>query len=121
LFEEGDDYTRLWTEDGFFVGKSSSPPRPKGTAVKRQSKANIFPNRELSEYDWDMVRELEPALAMTMLRNRYKLSNMGSVATATWLRDNMQGFYYSPTSSVIMFEKEEDVVLFLARYQGSQS
>jgi hypothetical protein len=35
-----------------------------------------------------------------------------------WLATNCSGFYYMPNDSHVLFEKEEDAVLFKTAYEG---
>lgn len=88
-------------------------PKPKSGA-----KVSVRPDRELDEDDWKFVRSNFPDLAMQMMRLRFYCTNMPS--SNRWLEENCSGFYYRPETSVILFEKDDDAVLFKTRFEGSQ-
>lgn len=77
-------------------------------------------DRRISKADFEMVQKLEPATAMAMLRRRVQLLRFTNVQVKNWLRNHATGLYHLPfdDASIIMFELDDDLILFLTAFQG---
>jgi 1,4-dihydroxy-2-naphthoyl-CoA synthase len=82
------------------------------------AKVQITPIRRLSEADMTLLERLEPETVLRMMRQRVNITNHGMVGIANWLTNNAKGLYYRPNDSTIWFEEDEDLVLFIAAFQG---
>lgn len=83
-----------------------------------RNQISVINVRALSEVDFSLLLKLEPATVSVMMRQRVQLKNHGSMGISNWLEENAKGLYFQRTKSEVWFENEEDLVLFVAAYQG---
>lgn len=81
-----------------------------------ERKASVRQSQALSGEQMLWLRDAFPDIALKMIRNSFHYANMNS--PTVWLRDNCSGFYHMPNSSNVMFERDEDALLFKLAFDG---
>lgn len=72
--------------------------------------------KALKPESMEWLRKAHPDIALKMLRNTFHHSSLNT--PNVWLSENCSGFYHAPNSTNIMFELEEDAVLFKIAFDG---
>ena len=86
--------------------------RPTGAPSSRKPKVEAV--KELSDEDWEFLKANFPELSLRMMRLRFRCK----FVPVSWFKDNCCGLYYRSTSDVVMFELDDDAVLFKMAFQG---
>ena len=85
---------------------------------KRQSVVSVTPDRTITADELKLLERIEPATLSKMLRQRVQVTNYGGLGHKNWLRDNVSGLYHMPHDNEVWFEKDEDLILFIAAFHG---
>jgi hypothetical protein len=87
---------------------------------KRQSVVQVVPDRSITSDEFKLLERIEPATISKMIRQRVQITNYGGLGHKNWLRDNIGGLYHMSRDNEVWFERDEDMLLFLAAFHGKQ-
>lgn len=107
--------------DFFDEGWVCNPLAPSPPVAVENTKTSVIHDKQLIDEDWAFLRLHKPDLAWGMLRRAFNLKRDGNYISIPrdWLESRCSGFYYLANMERVLFENEEDAVLFKMTFEGS--